>query len=332
MIKTIAFSRLAGFSFVVLAASMVVSCGDEKSDPETRPLTEETIWQGWSKDFITKDDTLVRYGYELIANTSHYLGPKGTVAPLSNGMNCQNCHISAGTVPWGNNYSAVVSTYPKFRDRSGGVETIAKRINDCFERSLNGKALDSNSKEMKALIAYMHWVGDEIPKGTKPKGSGILELDYLDRAADPEKGKSVYIASCQSCHGANGEGQANLSGTGYTYPPLWGPHSYNDGAGLFRLSRFAGFVKTNMPYLQANFTHPILTDAEAWDVAAYVNSQPRPSKDLTGDWPDISKKPIDHPFGPYSDGFSQEQHKLGPFEPIQEARESKKNNALSQRK
>ena len=71
-----------------------------------------------------------------------------------------------------------------------------------------------------------------------------------------------------------------------------------------------------MPFLQASYKTPVLSDEEAWDVAAFVNSRPRPTKDLTGDWPNISKKPVDHPFGPYKDGFSEEQHKFGPFPPI----------------
>ena len=73
-----------------------------------------------------------------------------------------------------------------------------------------------------------------------------------------------------------------------------------------------------MPY-GVTFENPFLTDEEAWDVAAYVNSMPRPDKDLSQDWPDISKKPIDHPFGPYADSFSEEQHKYGPFDPIKAA-------------
>ena len=87
------------------------------------------------------------------------------------------------------------------------------------------------------------------------------------------------------------------------------------GAGLFRLSRFAGYVKANMPQ-GASWERPQLTDEEAWDVAAYVNAQPRPTKDLSTDWPDIAKKPVDHPFGPYKDPYSEQQHKFGPFGPI----------------
>lgn len=259
---------------------------------------------------------LLIYGEDLIANTSKYLGPKGSVAALTNGMNCQNCHLSAGTLPWGNNYGAVFSTYPKYRDRSGKIETIFKRVNDCMERSLNGKPLDSNSHEFKAIYAYIKWLGQKVPKNKKPYGSGIEKLPYLDRAADPLKGKLVYVEKCQLCHGANGQGQLLENETGYVYPPLWGEHSYNDGAGLYRISNFAGYVKNNMPFNQASHQNPSLSNEESWDVAAFVNSQPRPAMDKSKDWPNISKKPFDHPFGPYADSFSEAQHKYGPFKPI----------------
>ncbi len=280
------------------------------------------IWRGWNKYQIPENDTLVRYGRELIENTSYYLGPNGIVAQFTNGMNCQNCHLNGGTVPWGNNYGAVVSTYPQFRARSGGLETIVKRVSDCMERSLNGQAVDSNSKEMKAIIAYMHWLGDDVPKKFKPKGSGIMNISLLDRAADPEKGKIVFINKCQRCHGEDGQGMKRPDAPG-NYPPLWGEKSYNTAAGLYRVSRFAGYVKNNMPFGEVEYSNPQLTDEEAWDVAAFVNSQPHPSKVFKEDWPDITKKPFDHPFGPFADGFSEQQHKYGPFKPIIEAGKSK---------
>jgi thiosulfate dehydrogenase len=45
--------------------------------------------------------------------------------------------------------------------------------------------------------------------------------------------------------------------------------------------------------------------------------------DLSKDWPDLSTKPIDYPFGPFLDTFSEQQHKLGPFKPIEETRAKK---------
>jgi len=265
---------------------------------------------------LGEERELVIYGQELIAHTSKYLGPKGSVAQITNGMNCQNCHLQAGAKAWGNNYGAVFSTYPKFRDRSGQTESIYKRVADCMERSLNGTAVDSNSREFKAIYAYIKWLGQDVAKGAKPHGSGIEKLAYLDRAADPSKGQIVYTAQCQSCHGANGEGQLTPNELEYSYPPLWGPHSYNDGAGLFRISNFAGYVKNNMPYQLTSHESPKLTNEECWDVAAYVNSQSRPHKDQSKDWPKYDKKPIDFAFAPYADSFSETQHKYGPYKPI----------------
>lgn len=293
----------------------------------------DTVQYWLAADLFEEHDTIklreLQYGKELIAHTAQYLGPKGSVMAISNGMNCQNCHLDAGTRVFGNNYGSVASTYPKFRARSGSVESVFKRVNDCFERSLNGNILDSNSRELQAMIAYIQFIGKNVPKGKKAAGSGLKELGFLDRAADPKHGRLVYEGKCQSCHQANGEGQLQPDGVAYSFPPLWGSRSYNDGAGLYRLSNFAKYVKYNMPQ-GVHFDAPQLSDEEAWDVAAFVNSQPRPHKATPSDWPDISKKPIDHPFGPYSDAFSEQQHKFGPFKPIEQAKkqyESLKKNS-----
>ena len=273
-----------------------------------------------------KQKAQVEYGKELIAHTAKYLGPNGSVIKITNGMNCQNCHLQAGTAVFGNNYGSVASLYPKFRARSGGIENIYKRVNDCIERSLNGKAIDTLGKEMQAIAAYINFVGSNVAKGKKAAGSGLKELAWLDRAADPEKGMAVYTTKCQSCHQANGEGVFAADKTEYTYPPLWGTNSFNDGAGLYRISSFAKYVKYNMPQ---GTTHqsPQLNDEEAWDVAAFVISQTRPHINVPKDWPDISKKPVDHPFGPYADAFTEKQHKYGPFKPIVEEQKKKEEAA-----
>jgi thiosulfate dehydrogenase len=230
----------------------------------------------------------------------------------SNGMNCQNCHLQAGTKTFGNNYSAVASTYPKFRARSGTIESVEKRINDCIERSLNGTPLREDQRELKAMAAYILSVGRSVPKGKVPEGSGLVSLRFLDRAANPENGRVVYMQHCERCHGGTGEGQQSADAMEWIYPPLAGRNSYNTGAGLYRISKFAGFVKANMPY-GVSFQTPVLSDEEAWDVAAFVNSLPRPKKTFAHDWPDISAKPFDHPFGPYADTYDENTHKYGPF-------------------
>jgi thiosulfate dehydrogenase len=267
---------------------------------------------------IKKSDEVL-YGRDLIIHTAYYLGPKGRIAQQTNGLNCQNCHLDAGTKPFGNNYGSVASTYPKVRARSGKMESIEKRINDCFERSLNGKPLKENSREMHAMVAYMKFLGENVKKGEKAAGSGLKELPFLDRAADPKKGKAVYELRCASCHQVNGQGMIDGIGQSYIYPPLWGLHSFNDAAGLSRLSNMAKYVKYNMP-LGVSHDAPELSDEDAWDVAAYIESKPRPHKAVPQDWPDISKKPVDHPFGPYADQFSELQHKYGPFTAMKKAK------------
>lgn len=296
-------------------------------DPDGLPVEEKEIpfWSARDIDQIKDKNQkeLVKYGEQLIINTAAFLGPKGSVASLTNGLNCQNCHLDGGTKPYGNNYGAVASSYPKLRARSGQIEDIYKRVNDCMERSLNGKALSRDSKELKAMVAYIKYIGSNVKKGDLAHGSGLKELAFLDRAADPIQGKLVYDEKCASCHQAAGEGMMNMDGKTYQYPPLWGQNSYNQGAGLFRISNFAKYVKYNMP-LGVNHNSAQLSDEQAWDVAAFVNSQPRPSLNISKDWPDISKKPIDHPFGPYKDAFTEKQHKFGPFKPIKEYYESNK--------
>ncbi len=320
-------------SIVIIPFVLFYKGQPDKSNPKTSVVeaTQEIAKNDAVIYWIAKDinnitDTQqkekVSYGKELIVHTAKYLGPKGSVMQMSNGLNCQNCHLQAGTAVYGNNYGSVASLYPKFRARSGMVENVYKRINDCFERSLDGKALDTTSKEMQAIAAYINFVGANVDKGKKAEGSGFKDLAFLDRAADPEKGKTVYTLKCQSCHQLNGKGLLNADKNEYIYPALWGTISFNDGAGLYRISNFAKYVKYNMPQ-GTTHENPLLSDDEAWDVAAFVTSQIRHHINTPKDWPDKSKKPIDLPFGPYADNFSEMQHKYGPFKPIVEDQNKK---------
>src|ERR1700753_1352710 len=104
----------------------------------------------------------------------------------------------------------------------------------------------------------MRWVGKDVKKGSKVAGTGTEKLAFMDRAADPVKGKMVYIAKCRVCHGNNGEGLPSRDKRSSQYPPLWGPNSYNDGAGMYRIGNLAGFVKNNMPF-GVTYSNPQLT-------------------------------------------------------------------------
>jgi thiosulfate dehydrogenase len=291
--------------------------------PTPRPIAADA-WKAPDINAVPADKAgeMIRYGSELLAHTAQYFGPKGSIAQITNGMNCQNCHLDAGRKLFGNDYASFISSYPKMSGRSGTVEPASERIAECFERSLAGKVPDTSGKEVQAILAYMKWIGKDVKKGQKLFGNATEKLAFMDHPADPVKGKDVFVMKCQSCHGNNGEGLLAADKKSYTNPPLWGKHSYNDGAGMYRITNFAGFVKNNMPF-GATYQSPQLTDEEAWNVAAFVNSQPRPHKNQHKDWTNLDKKPIDFPFGPYADQFSEKQHKYGPFKPIKDAQKTK---------
>ena len=321
------FPVLLGVIILVITLNEVLftsaAVKDDFATPNNNVSAEE--WQAPDINTLANDEqgNLIRYGRQLIVNTSLFFGPKGKISAITNGMDCQNCHIDAGARSFAGSFSAVASTYPRFRDRSGKIESIAYRINDCMLRSLNGKAIDSSGKEMEAMVAYMKWIGKDVPKNKKPKGAGLEEPGFLDRAADPEKGKQVFLSKCTSCHGENGQGLLNHDSSFYLYPPLWGNNSFNVSAGLYRITRLVSFIKNNMPYGQASHESPSLTDEQAWDVAAFIISQPRPERLFPEDWPRRETKPVDYAFGPFPDDFSATQHKYGPFLPIQQARTKK---------
>jgi len=318
------FPLLLGLIILIVVLNQLLFSTSIVKDEVLLPgaVTAADDWQAPDINNLPDDEQgrLIRHGHDLISNTSLFFGPKGSIASITNGMNCVNCHIDAGAKPFGGSFAAVASMYPMFRNRSGRIESIEFRINDCMTRSLNGKPIDSLSKEMQAMVAYLKWIGKDVPKNKKPLGAGLEDLEFLDRAADPAKGKQVFISLCTACHGQNGEGMLSHDSSFYLYPPLWGPNSYNTAAGLYRITRIASFIKNNMPYGLASHDTPKLTNEEAWDVAAFIISQPRPEKFFSEDWPKIETKSIDYPYGPFADKFSEKQHKYGPFAPIQEAR------------
>lgn len=327
LFATVIFLTASVFFFLLFSATISSWFDDNDTESDKLYITiakksaleneMAKFWKPADINLITDENLKkeIEYGKDLIAHTAKYFGPNGSVKKITNGMNCNNCHLDAGTKSWGNNYGSVFSMYPKMRARSGQIEDLYKRISDCMQRSLNGETLQKDEKEMKAMIAYIDYIGKNVSKGKEANAAGIYNLDFLDRAADPIKGKSLYNKKCITCHQTNGQGIIAEDKKEYTYPPLWGKNSYNQGAGLYRLSRFAGYIKYNMPQ-GATYANPQLSDEDAWDIAAYVEIQPRPTKDFSHDWPDISKKPVDHPFGPFSDQFTEEQHKFGPFKPI----------------
>lgn len=264
----------------------------------------------------------VRLGRDLITATYAHIGPNVFDASkryAGNNLACTNCHLSAGTKKFALPLFGLYGDFPKYSPRSGTEITIEDRINSCMTRSMNGRALPSASPEMQAIVAYIKFLSTGVPAGQQLPGLGAGTMPELTRAADPKSGNSIYMTRCAGCHNTDGSGirrSIPSSDLGYMMPPLWGTDSFNDGAGMARLMTIANFVHFNMPH-GADYLDPEMSVENAWDVAAYVVSQPRPNRaGLDHDFPDLLQKPLDAPFGPYADGFSEQQHKYGPFAPI----------------
>lgn len=263
----------------------------------------------------------VKEGYLLIAETPQYLGSKvadTSMRYLGNNLACVNCHLKAGTQAGSASWIGVAERFPKFGGRSNKIGSLEDRVNGCMERSMNGKKLPKDSRQMKAIISYMNWLGEGLPEEKKKEFAGYVSIKLPEVAVDLKHGKAVFTKQCVVCHGENGQGMRLADNkAGYQYPPLWGEDSYNDGAGMHRVITSAEFIKSNMPFGQASWDNPVLTDQEAFDVAGYINSFSRPHKaNSEKDYPNKKMKPMSTPYGPYADDFSEEQHKYGPFNPI----------------
>ena len=266
-------------------------------------------------------DPKVKYGYQLISETSKHIGPMAEEEEIhfaGNNLACVSCHLQSGTQAGAGSWIGVTERFPQFQGRSNREITIEDRVNGCMERSMNGKKLPNESREMKAIVAYMEWLGEDLPKEREREFKGFPKIEIPDVAIDLEKGKVLYFKECALCHGEDGQGQKmNDPISGYRYPPLWGPDSFNDGAGMHRVITAAEFIRSNMPFGQATWDKPKLSDEEAYHLAGYINSFSRPHKNnLAKDFPDRKLKPVSTPYGPWADNFSATQHQFGPFPPI----------------
>jgi thiosulfate dehydrogenase len=268
---------------------------------------------------------LVRRGRDLITATYAHIGPEVPDRAkrfAGNNLACGNCHLQAGTKKFGIPLFGLLGEYPRYSARSGAEMTVEDRLNACMTRSMNGRPLPAGAPEMQAMVSYIKFLSMGVSPGQLLPGMGTGHMPELDRAADPARGETGYASACVACHGPDGAGiRRSLPTTdlGYMVPPLWGNDSFNDGAGMARLITAANFLHFNMPH-GVDYLNPQLSPEQAWDIAAYVVSRPRPHKaGLEKDFPDLLEKPVDAPYGPYADGFSEQQHKYGPFAPIRAA-------------
>jgi thiosulfate dehydrogenase len=268
-------------SLVVTALSLaiVTACKRESTTVGTK-IGPDSAWLRLNVDSLPNDSLAVsiRRGRAILAAT-HDSMPE--YAPSA--LKCTSCHLDngrkLGAVPLYGSYAR----YPQYLERAGGVVSIEDRVNFCFTRSLAGYRVPDNSSEMRDIVAYLAFLSRGIPGGTDPAGTRIPQM--ADGKGDSTRGVAVFAANCARCHGADAKGSPLA-------PPLWGEKSFSIGASMAREERAAAFIKHNMPLDLPGS----LTDAQAWDVAAYVTSLPRmdlPGKEL--DYPG-GKPPRDTPY------------------------------------
>lgn len=261
----------------------------------------------------------VRYGRELMLKTAYYIGPDGVNGKyLGNKMNCSNCHQDAGTKPFSLNLATAFRNYPSYRAREGKVLTLAERINNCVMHPHLGKPLPLDSREMVGIMSYLKWLSDSCNVDKKTLGLKNVQIAFPDTAASPAAGARLYAADCARCHGDNGQGKMRLDNVTYQYPPLWGLKAYQPGSSMHRIVKMAQWLVSNMPYDKATHDKPFLTDAQALDLAAFINDDKLHQRPFVKEYqyPNAEEKPIDYDRGPFKDPFTEAQHKYGPFKPI----------------
>jgi thiosulfate dehydrogenase len=214
----------------------------------------------------------IRRGMATFADPKSHAGPF-----VGNGLACKNCHLDSGRRANSSPMWAAWVAYPQFRKKTGTINTMEDRIRGCFLYSMNspnspsGGPPPAGSDVYRDLQAYFRWLASGAPTGARMKGAGYPTPPLARAGYDPSRGQQVFLQKCTACHGNDGQGAQAPDGK-VVYPPLWGPRSFNWGAGMARIDLAAGFIKANMPFDQPR----TLTDQQAWDVAAFVDSHERP--------------------------------------------------------
>ena len=253
----------------VLSLGLSLLTADPVFAPDPAPIPDGPVGEA------------IRYGEKILTQTRVYAKEY-----VGNGLNCTNCHLDKGRRAYSAPWVGVWGVFPEYRSRNAKVNLLEDRVNDCFERSMNGKALARDGDQMRAILAYMWWLSKDVVTGVDFPGRGFGTVNP-ERAPDRLRGQRIYASACAVCHGEAGQGRWGPTGD-YNFPPLWGPQSFTIGAGMARLNTAAAFVKFNMPYGQGG----TLGDQDAYDVAAYFTQQPGPDfPDKDKDWPKGDKPP-----------------------------------------
>ena len=240
----------------------------------TPSLAQPVAFRVPSDSEVTDPEILrsLRRGRALMRNTSDSLP-----AHVGGRLQCVSCHVKDGTQKNALSLIGVYSRFPQYRTRTGKVDVMEDRINDCFERSLNGRAIDRAGPDMRDLVTYMAFLSRGVPAGAHVEGGQGTPPIEPPLVGDTARGAGLYATTCAPCHGIAGQG-TNAA------PPVWGPHSFNIGASMARVRTAAAFIRAAMPQTLPGSLSP----QQAFDLAAYINSHARP---------DFARKSMDWPRG-----------------------------------
>lgn len=249
------------------AVSAAASASASNVSANPKPAAISTAFAPPSESTMPDGDygKVIRLGEQIFMETGQYASRYA-----GNNLSCANCHLDAGRKADSAPLWASFIHYPAFRSKTGKVDTLASRIQGCFQYSMNGKAPPADDEIITALQTYAFWLAKGAPVGMPVPGSGYPKLKKPAQPADYARGEKVYAQNCALCHGADGLGQR--AGNKQVFPPLWGPKSYNWGAGMHQLANASGFIQANMPLGKGG----TLSEQDAWDVAVFMNSHERP--------------------------------------------------------
>jgi thiosulfate dehydrogenase len=211
------------------------------------------------------------FGKQVELGRKIFLEPdKYAAAYVGNHLSCENCHLDAGRLADSAPLWGAWPMYPAYRSKNRHVNTFAERLQGCFRFSMNGKAPPAGDPVLVALESYAYWMSQGAPVGKALPGRGYPKLPKPARAPDYARGATVFGRDCALCHGADGQGQRVAGRT--VFPALWGPDSFNWGAGMHQVNNAAAFIKANMPLGRGG----TLSDQDAWDVAWFMDAHERP--------------------------------------------------------
>ena len=247
---------------------------DRKAEAEAIPDPPKALPKSRDEKH-TELQYMIKLGETLMRETNTH--PLTAKYIKQSGLTCDSCHPDAGKkkAP-GATFIGTAASFPTYNHRDGGIVTLQDRINSCFMRSMNGFRLPANSEPLLAMVAYITWLSDGLPVHMNPDRAvshynasfpnpSIVKLAWAGED-DPEAGKPLYEKMCADCHGTDGAGDDSA-------PPVWGPTAYNQGAGMYRNVAGGSWVQFNMPPGE-EFT---LSDQQALDIMAYINSNPHPA-------------------------------------------------------